>query len=237
MSQWIKNTKNAIKQLRENGYFNNWNIKRIEHITFHIYPNLEISENWLQERVDIYKKNAEIFNISVIPYVDFYVYPSIDSVKNLGILPAISFLKQKEIHGHLKQSAGHELNHILLGNLNPSENLPANGLWEEALCVYYDGTSTDRKKHTNSIDYAKKILNTPWNLWRANLPSNLYPLAGSIAQYCIEKYGIELVLKFIKNLRDNGTNDENLYSTIFNISYQKLQENWLAWLKKDGSKV
>lgn len=232
MTNWLNETKNKIKKLKEDGFFNNWRIEKSEYITFYIYPNLEIPKDWIQKRIDIYSQNAKIFKIDFIPNVDFYVYPSIDSVKDIGITPAISFLKQKEIHGNLKQSPGHELTHILLGDINPSENLPANGLWEESLCVYYDGTNTDRKKHVNSINYSEEILNISWDFWRSNLPSNLYPLAGSIAQYCLEKYGLELLLKFIKEMRSNGTNDENICLIIFKISYQELQKNWRKWLKK-----
>lgn len=232
MANWLEETKNKITELKKNGFFDDWTIKKTEYITFHIYPNTDISPNWIQERVNIYSQNVNIFKIDIVPSVDFYVYPSIDSVKDIGITPAISFLKQKEIHGHLKQSPGHELTHILLGHVNPSENLPANGLWEEALCVYYDGTKTNRKKHANSINYLEEILNTSWDNWRMVLPSNLYPLAGSIAQYCIEKYGTVLLLRFIKEIRDNGTNDEHICLIIFKTTYQDLQKDWKEWLKK-----
>ena len=205
---------------------------KTKYIVFHIYPNLKIPSNWIQERVNIYLQNAKIFGINPISNVNFYVYPSINSVKDIGITPAISFLKQKEIHGHLKQSPGHELNHILLGSINPSENLPANGLWEESLCVYYDGANADKKKHANFMNYSNEILNTPWDFWRSTLPSDFYPLAGSIAQYCVKKYGLELLLKFIKEMRNNGINDEYLCSIIFKMTYQELQKNWKEWLKK-----
>lgn len=235
MANWLEETKNQINNLKKEGFFDNWKIKKTEYIIFHIYPGLEIPKNWVQERVNIYAQNAKMFGINCPPCIDFYVYQSIDSAKNIGITPAISFLKQKEIHGHLKQSAGHELTHILLGDINPSENLPANGLWEEALCVYYDGTNTDRKKHTNSINYSEEILDTPWDSWRSTLPSNLYPLAGGIAQYCVEKYDLKLLLSFIKEMRNNGKNDENLCSIIFKISYHELQKNWKQWLKNKAT--
>lgn len=136
MANWLEETKNQINNLKKEGFFDNWKIKKTEYIIFHIYPELDIPKDWAQERVNIYAQNAKILGINCPPCVDFYIYQSIDSVKNIGITPTISFIKQREIHGHLKQSAGHELTHILLGDINPSENLPANGLWEEALCVY-----------------------------------------------------------------------------------------------------
>ncbi len=232
MAQWIKDTKNSIESLKYGGYFDNWGINKTKHIIFHIYPNLSVPAKWIQEREDIYIKNAGLFKIENIPEVNFYVYPSIDATKEIGIVPAVSFPKQKEIHGHLKQSPGHELTHILLGSINPPENFSANSLWAEGICVYFDGTKTDRKKHTNSINYSEEAINTSWDLWKMNLPGDLYPLAGSIVQYCLEKYGMELLLNFIKEIKNSGDNEEELCKKYFRASYDQFQKDWRNWLIK-----
>lgn len=229
MSNWMEKTKKNILSLKEKGFFNSWPKKETEFITFFIYPNLVLPNGWIEKRMNIYKENTE--KLSVIPpKITFYVYPSIDIVKDFGITPALTFIKAKEIHGHLKQSPGHELTHILLGEISPSEDLPANGLWAEGTCVYLDGTNTDRKKHTTSLNYSDEIIKTSWEKWRKNLPSDFYPLAGSIVQYCIEKYNWDTVKKFLKELRNYGENDEKISNEIFSLPYQELQKNWRKWL-------
>lgn len=232
MPDWLNKTKEAVRALKQSGYFDNWALRKTELINFFIFPNLEVADEWFKKRINIYTENAKIFlGDSDPPKINFYVYPSIDSVKELGITPAISFLKEKEVHGHAEQSPGHELNHILLGILNPSENLPANGLWAEGLCVYFDGTKTNRKRHTLSLNYSEEIIKTPWAKWRSTLPQNLYPLAASIIQYCIETYGLKSTLKFVKNLRDSASNEEKLSCEIYKISFDNLQNDWRNWLK------
>ncbi|MDP2638798.1 MAG: hypothetical protein Q8P06_01360 [Candidatus Azambacteria bacterium] len=231
MPTWINETKKNISALKERGFFNSWAKREIDPITFFIYPDLVLPNDWVEKRLDIYKENAKKLKAPP-PKVAFYVYPSIDAVKNLEIVPAITFVKEKEIHGHLKQSPGHELTHILLGEINTSKNLPANGLWAEGICVYLDGTETDRKFHTLSLKYDNEILKTPWEKWRKSLPGDLYPLAGSITQYCVEKYDINIIRNFLEKLRDNGKNDNIISEKIFQLPYSKLQENWREWLKK-----
>ncbi|MFH1000040.1 MAG: hypothetical protein V1783_04280 [Bacteroidota bacterium] len=227
----MEETKKNILTLKKSGFFNSWSKKETELITFFIHPDLVLPDNWIEKRLDIYKENAEKLNV-ISPKITFYIYPSIDAVKDLGVIPAITFVKAKEIHGHIKQSPGHELTHILLGEISPSEDLPANGLWAEGICVYLDGTNTDRKKHTISLNYDDEIIKTPWDKWRENLPSDFYPLAGSIIQYCVEKYDWDVVKKFLKELRNSGENDEKISSEIFSLPYRELQENWQEWLKK-----
>lgn len=230
MPKWMEETKQNIKILKERGYFDSWKIINTKFVSFHLYPNIEISKGWIEKRTDIYIKNAEKLKISP-PLINFFIYPSIEVGKQIGITPATSFIKSKEIHGHLNQSPGHELTHILLGEINSTDNLPANGLWSEGICVYLDGTNTDRRKHTNSLNYPSEIFDTPWINWRNNLPGNLYPLAGSIIQYLNEKFGWNLILEFIKNIED--ASDEELIQDLFKSSYENTRNNWLTWLKEN----
>lgn len=231
MPQWIDNTKKRIQELQKEGYFNSWPKLKNGPITFFVNPGLYLSEDWTKKRLNVYEINAGKLRIRP-PKIKFFVFPSMEAGQEIGITPAITFIKEKEIYGHLKQSPGHELTHILLGEINLSENLPANGLWAEGVCVYLDGTDTNRKKHANSLDYSEEIINTPWSQWRKNLPGNLYPLAGSVIQFCDEKFGWKTIVKFLKAQRNFGENDEELSQKIFGISYQELQRNWREWLKK-----
>lgn len=230
MPQWMEQTKQRVQALEKEGYFNSWPKQETELIIFFVYPGFVVPENWIEKRVTIYKTNADKFGVKP-PKIKFFIYPSMEVGQKIGVTPAITFIKQKEIHGHISQSPGHELTHILLGEINPSENLPANGLWAEGICVYFDGTNTDRKKHTLSLSFDKEVIGTPWVAWRENLPGNFYPLAGSIAQYCVEKYSWDAVLNYIKELRNFGSNDETISLKIFHVPYAELQDNWSTWLR------
>lgn len=231
MSNWMSETKNNIQVLKKKDFFNSWSKQEVGLITFFIYPNFNLLNDWIKKRLDIYEENAKKLGV-IPPKIAFYVYPSIDIVKDLGVTPAITLVKEKEIHGHINQSSGHELTHILLGEVNLSEDLPANGLWAEGVCVYLDGTNTDRKKHVLSLNYTEDIIKTPWENWRKNMPGDFYPLAGSIVQYCVKAYNWGALIKFIKGLKNFASNEEELSIDIFGLSYSKLQKNWEEWIKK-----
>ena len=227
---WLETTKEGIQKLFNAGYFNNWRKLEKSQITFYLHPEVDINDDWLNKRLSIYLSNAAKLHVTA-PAVDFYVYTSLEFGKTLGIVPATSFISSKQIHGHPNQSPGHELTHILLGELNSPENLPANGLWAEGVCVFLDGTGTDRRKHTPSLNYAENAINTPWEKWRRNLPSGLYPLAGSITQYLDNLVGWEKILTFLKELKNFGTNDAELSELLFDKKYPQLQDGWRNWLK------
>lgn len=230
----MEETKENISILKEQGFFKSWTTINTQFIIFHIYPDTIIPPDWIDKRINIYTENCAKLNIIKPPKIDFFVYPSLEIGKQSGVTPAISFVKSKEIHGHLNQSPGHELTHILLGEINSTDNLPANGLWSESLCVYLDGTKTDRRKHTNSLNYPSETLATPWINWRSNLPGKLYPLAGSIIQYLDQKFGWDMVLKLIKTLKNN---DEELIRLLLGSSYSELQSDWFLWINKNSQEL
>jgi len=230
----MKETKKNIQILRKQGFFDDWLRKETKFITFFIHQEARLDENWFKKRVDTYEANAQRLKIAP-PKVAFYVYPSVEFGKEKGIIPAISFIKSKEIHGHPNQSPGHELTHILIGEINSTKNLPAHGIWSEGVCVFLDGTNTDYRKYVLSLNYPENIKNTSWGKWRRNLPNKLYPLAGSIIQYFDDLVGWKKILIFLKELKNLSSNDTELFKTIFNKKYHELQEGWREWLKlKEG---
>ena len=227
---WLETTKQGIQKLFDEDYFNNW--KKIEKgkITFHLHPETKISDDWMNARSSIYLTNANKLGVTA-PLVDFYVYPSLEFGKTLGITPATSFISSKQIHGHPNQSPGHELTHILLGEVNASKNLSPNGMWAEGVCVYFDGTNTDRKKHAISQNHDNETIETPWQDWGQNVTGVYYPLVGSIIQYLDESFGWEKVLMFLKELKNSGSNAAELSESIFDKKYSQLQEDYRNWLK------
>lgn len=232
MSDWMTKTKKRIKELKKQGFYNNWTKRNFGLITFFIYPDFEINNVWFKKRLSIYKKNAKILGIKP-PKVSFFIYPSIETGKQIGITPAVCFIKMKEIHGHLNQSPGHELTHILIGKINDSKNMPGNGLWQEGLCTYLNGTKTNQKKHTLSLNFPEAILATPWKKWRKHTPGNLYPLAGSIIQYLVKRCGWEKIILFLKKLKNSAKNQNKISLKIFKKSLEEIQDDWLKWIKKN----
>lgn len=229
----MEETRKKIQILGKQGFFDNWLKKETGLITFLVHKDTKLDKDWFEKRMAIYKMNAQKLKITP-PKVMFYVYPSLEFGKERGITPATSFVKSKEIHSHPHQSPGHELTHILLGEINDTDNLPANGIWSEGVCVYLDGTNTDRRKHALSLNYTEDIINTSWGKWRYNLSGKLYPLAGSIIQYLNNSLGWGKILTFLKESRNSSNNDAELSEAIFKKRYSKLQENWRKWLKLKG---
>lgn len=231
MANWLEETKINLNKLIKSGYFSNWQRESEGPINFIVYPGLILDSQWKQRRAEVYKENADKMGVNCAP-VSFYVFPSLEAGKAIGITPAVSFIGVREIYGHLNQSPGHELTHILLGELNSTDNLPANGLWSESICVFLDGTNTDRHRHTLSLKYPKEVIDTPWENWRERLPNNLYPLAGSITQYLDSVYGWDKILVLLKGLRKSSSNDNKLCVEIFGKKYSELQKDWRDWLVK-----
>ena len=231
MPNWRIQTKNKIKELKKQGFYNNWLKKEFDLITFFIYPDFKINNEWFKKRTNIYKKNAKILKVKPLK-VNFFVYPSIQVGQKIGITPAICFIKMREIHGHFNQSPGHELTHILIGKINDSKNLPGNGLWQEGLCTYLNGTNTDQRKHTLSLNISEKTFIIPWESWNKHLPGDLYPLAGSIIQYFVKRYGWEKIILFLKKLRNSANNQNKISLQVFKKPLEEIQEDWLQWIKK-----
>jgi len=224
-------TKQRVKKLKEEGFYDNWTKKNVGLITFFIYPDFQIDNEWFKKRLNAYKKNAKILKIKP-PKVSFFVYPSIEIGKKIGIIPATCFIKMREIHGHLNQSPGHELTHVLIGKINDSKNLPGNGLWQEGLCTYLNATKTNQKKHTLSLNFSEIILTTPWEKWTKHMPGNLYPLAGSIIQYLVKRYGWKKMILFLKKLKKSAENQDKISLDIFKKSLKGIHEDWLKWIKR-----
>jgi hypothetical protein len=231
MNSWLQQTKSRIIKLQQEGFYKKWRKIKRGSINFYLYPELNVEKEWFTKRIKVYQKNATLLRVKK-PQANFYVYPSIEIGNKLGITPAISFIQSKEIHGHVKQSPGHELTHILLGKINSSKNLPGNGLWQEGLCTYLNGTKTNQKKHTLSLNFSPDTINTPWINWSKNLPGNIYPLAGSIIQYLVKRYGWKKLILFLKQMKNNSNNQNSLSKKLFGIYIAKIQNNWKLWLKK-----
>lgn len=231
MTQWMSKTKQQIKLLKKRHYYDNWSIKKYPPITFVVHPSVKVEDNWYKKRLLAYQHNAKILQLSP-PEVTFYVYPSIKAGEKLGIIPAICMIKEREIHGHLNQSPGHELTHILLGQINSSQNLPAHGFWQEGICTYLNHTNTDQKKHLLSLNLPQSILTTPWQKWRIQIPGNLYPLAGSVIQYLVTTYNWKKLISFLANLKNLAQNQDKVALKIFSRPLSKIQQDWLHWIKK-----
>lgn len=227
----MKKTKKRINELKKQGFYNNWNKIKLGPINFYMYPEFNTEKEWLRKRTRVYGVNAKKFHVKT-PNVNFYVYPSKEIGDKLGIIPAISFIKSKEIHGHLNQSPGHELTHILMGKINVSENLPGNGLWQEGVCTYLNGTKTNQRKHALSLNLSPEILNTPWKKWTKHMPESLYPIAGSIIQYIVKCYDWKKLIRFLKLLKDLSKNQDQISKLVFRSSLKDIQNDWQKWLKK-----
>ncbi len=229
-SSYLKKAATKTQRLKEQGFFASWHRHRMGKILFIISPTIKIDDSWFHMRTAILDTNAKTLGIKKIPLVTFYVYDSLDKGERLGIVPAVSLISKKEIHGHLQQSPGHELTHILLGEINDSNGLPANGFWAEGVSTFLDGTGTDRRKHAMTIGISLPS-RVPWTRWFSQLPSANYPLAGSFVQFLVEQHGIKYLVKFLKSLRKFEAM-KTVFRQVFNEDFLATQKAWLLWLKE-----
>lgn len=230
MYSWIE-TKIRVQALKNERLYNKWRKKKVGLITFFIYPEMKIESEWFKKRSDIYRKNAKKLGVKP-PKINFFVYPSMEEGEKIGIMPAVAFPENKEIHGHLRQSPGHEVTHILLRQIKPSKYLKVNRFWNEGTCTYLNGTNIDHKERVLSLNIKKEILNTPWENWYKKLPSDLYHMAASVIQFLEEQYDWKATLSYLRKLRNSPKNDNAFSKKIFNASMKDLQNNWLRWLNK-----
>lgn len=223
----FKQRDQRISALKRAGFFHDWTAKEVERIRFFLWPEMQMPPKWIQKRTAILKKNARLLGVRV-PVISFYVYPSRELSKELGFVPAVSFISRREIHGHLNQSPGHELTHILLRNLNDWKSLPASGFFSEGVCTYLDGTGTDRRRHTASLRYKLKN-KIDLRAWYRYLPSEYYPLAGSFIQYLTEQYGWKKVLKLLKSLKGPRALAK-IFRETFGTDLNTAERDWRGWL-------
>lgn len=59
MSDWTIKTKKRAKELKEQGFYNNWTKRNFGLITFFIYPDFQIDDEWFKKRLNIYKKKRQ----------------------------------------------------------------------------------------------------------------------------------------------------------------------------------
>lgn len=96
-----------------------------------------------------------------------------------------------------------------------------------------NGTKTNQKKHTLSLNLLESTLNTPWQNWTKQMPGNLYPIAGSIIQYLVKRYGWKKILLFLKKLKNSAKNQNEISLLVFKKPLKEIQEDWSKWIKKD----
>lgn len=221
-----------IAQARADGWYNNWQIVSFGLIQFFIHPQSSIDEHWREKRALIYQENASRLRVSAVP-VDYYVYPTRDfGQERYAIMACVAYISRREIHGHPNQSPGHELTHVLQGQLPHYKHNYFPALWFEGMAVFLDGTrSVTPRDRARAVGHNESILATSWSEWHSRVPDDCYPLVGSIIQFCDEIFGWSKVLDFIQELLIQQGNDSTAAQKIFEQSLDELNHQWRQWLR------
>jgi len=221
----------AAQKLQDEGFYNSWRKMVVKPITFIIHPEVQISDTWMNKRVQAYVENASILGVKTSP-LNFYVYPSMDFAKDRGVIASFAIPSKREIHGHFYQSKGHEVTHILLKQLLDRYKWPWSGLWLEGICVLLDRERPDPKLRFISCNYSQEIYQKDWTEWRTWLPDEFYPLAANIMAFLSEKFGWSAVKTFLKQL-DFTQKDENVAVLMaFGQDLPHLHTQWDNWRKE-----
>ena len=73
MVDWMKTTKQKIQGLKKENFFQNWQLHKTDFLNFHLYPDIQIPDGWIEKRVELYGMNAE--KLQVKPVIgDFFVF-------------------------------------------------------------------------------------------------------------------------------------------------------------------
>lgn len=59
MPNWRIQTKNKIKELKKQGFYNNWLKKEFDLITFFIYSDFQINNEWFKKELIFTKKTQK----------------------------------------------------------------------------------------------------------------------------------------------------------------------------------
>lgn len=220
----------AVARLHEAGYYDGWTATDRSPITFHVHPDAKISEGWMDKRVQAYVENAQLLKLET-PNIDFYVYPSIDYAANEGVIATFAIPSKNEVHGHFFQSKGHEVTHILLGQLINPHTWPWSGLWPEGICVLLDRENPDPVMRFLAKDYTTAAFETRWSQWRQWLPDEYYPLAANILGFLVQRYDWDRVKKFLLKLDSTKPDDNEAARAAFDSNIDSLQHEWGIWRK------
>lgn len=202
-------TQNATKYAANNWlifgfhpFFADWQTTETTHFRFH-FQNMESGERerFAKSRENAFETINTFFGAVLPKKIDFFVWQSREDA--LKIMKTESGFAQPQygvIHANYQQTRGHEITHIITGNL--AKRQIKTGLINEGTAVCFDQSSNNREEMVKTwlkANNAKINLKDIWVNWQKYPVELTYPLSGLFVGELISRFGQEKFLAFFGN--------------------------------------
>ncbi len=202
-------TQNATKYAANNWlifgfhpFFADWQTTETTHFRFH-FQNMESGERerFAKSRENAFETINTFFGAVLPKKIDFFVWQSREDA--LKIMKTESGFAQPQygvIHANYQQTRGHEITHIITGNLGKRQI--KTGLINEGTAVCFDQSSNNREEMVKTwlkANNAKIDLKDIWVNWQKYPVELTYPLSGLFVGELLSRFGKEKFLAFFGN--------------------------------------
>lgn len=183
-------------------FFADWQTRETAHFRFH-FQNMDSTnmEWYAKSREDAFETINSFFG-SVLPKkTDFFVWQSNEDAQEI-LKTQIGFAQPQYgvIHANYRQTRGHEMTHIISGNLG--KNQVKTGLINEGTAVSFDQSNNNREEMVKTwlkANNAKIDIEDIWVNWQKYPEELTYPLSGLFVGELISRFGKEKYLAFFAN--------------------------------------
>lgn len=202
-------TQNATKYAATNWlifgfhpFFADWQTTETAHFRFH-FQNMESAEmeRFAKSRENAFETINTFFGAALPKKIDFFVWQSREDA--LKIMKTESGFAQPQydvIHANYQQTRGHEITHIITGNLGKKQI--KTGLINEGTAVCFDQSSNNREEMVKTwlkANNAKVDIKDIWANWQKYPDELSYPLSGLFVGELISRFRKEKFLAFFAN--------------------------------------
>ena len=183
-------------------FFADWQTTETTHFRFH-FQNMERAEmeRFAKSREKAFETINSFFGAVLPKKTDFFVWQSReDALKIMKTESGFARPQNGVIHANYQQTRGHEITHIITGNLGKRQI--KTGLINEGTAVCFDQSINNREvmvKTWLKANNAKVDIKDIWANW-GKYPTELsYPLSGLFVEALLSHFGKEKFLAFIGN--------------------------------------
>lgn len=188
--------------------YDSFTVKKSAHFRFHFHPRvlaLTDIDTFMQRREAAYDSICKFLGGTLNRTIDFFVWPDpYTSQELLGKELGFSMPAYCIVQSHYRQSVGHELAHVLTGQIFQIRRTTA--VVNEGIAVYLDQSGRDR------LSIARDAYNrhaggyiSIVGLWDIRRQSNqsfdelTYPVGAAFLEFLEQKRGRALLLELIKH--------------------------------------
>jgi len=187
--------------------FDKWTVKETENFKFYFQPNTRVSNinEYVHERERAFKKINNVFKAQLPQKIIYFIWNSNeDALKEIDETLGFSLPKAYTIHSLYEQTIGHEMTHVIVGNMDGA--IKQTALINEGLAMYFDQTNRDfltiLKESMHKLKGEKISIKDWWIKWPGDMIGDnfyTYVVAAAFVEYLIEEEGMDKMIELAKN--------------------------------------